>query len=84
MSTTTGESQAGRRDPSAFFERLLPSSKLAVSMALAMLGMEGMDGWMMVYIPSDSKAPCEVMTSTHGWNLSMDPSRFTPPKAKRN
>lgn len=66
-----------------FFEGLLPQSRLAVSMATAILRQPGLEGWMMVYIPPDEKAPCEVMTSTHGWSLSFDPGGFSPRKAKR-
>lgn len=80
--TTESESRPGR-DPSAFFQRLLPNSRLAVNMALTMLHQDGLEGWMMVYIPADTAAPCEVMTTTQGWSLSMDPSTFNPRNRRR-
>lgn len=70
------------RDTRHFFERLLPNSKLAVGMALTILDQEGMEGWMMVYLPPDH-TPCEVMTSTHAWHLSLDPGQFNPRSRKR-
>lgn len=79
MAPPAGES----RDPSAFFERLLPNSMLSLSMALAILAQEGMEGWLLVYIPPERRSPCEVMTSTHGWNLSLDPGSFNPRNRKR-
>ena len=67
-----------------FFQRLLPTSSLALRMALAIFEQDGMEGWLMVYIPPDkNKAPCEVMTSTHGWNLSIDVGTFNPRKPKQ-
>jgi hypothetical protein len=63
-----------------FFEGLLPKSRMAMSMAMAMRETSGLEGWMMVYIPPDEKQPCEVMTTTHGWQMTMMPEQFNPKK----
>lgn len=67
--------QAG---PASFFEGLLPKSRSALSIASAILNQPGMEGWMMVYIPPDEKTPCEIMTTTHGWTMSLTPETFRP------
>lgn len=64
------------------FDGLLPKSKMALSMAMAILEQPGMDGWVMVYIPSDDRRPCEVMTATHPWHLQLHPDGFDPGKKR--
>lgn len=67
--------QAG---PAKFFEGLLPKSRMALSMGLAILEQQGMEGWVTIYLPPDQKAPCEIITTTHGWTMSLTPEAFRP------
>jgi hypothetical protein len=55
---------------------------MSLSMALAILEQPGMEGWVHIYIPPEERTPCEVMTSTHGWQLSMSPESFSPNKKR--
>lgn len=73
------ESAAGEVD---FFERLLPQSQMAYDMAKLIRRGRGLEGWMVVYLPPEPDSPVEVMTSTHGWTMSMDPSSFSPKRKK--
>lgn len=70
--------------PYRFFDHLLPQSDLALKMAVAIHQTEGMEGWIHIYLPADKHKPCEVMTSTNGWQLSMEPTSFNPRKGRRS
>lgn len=74
---------ADQAGPAKLFEGLLPRSRANLSMGLAMLEAQGVDGWVAVYIPQDTRTPCEVMVASGPWGMSITPEVFMPPRGKR-
>lgn len=83
----TGFSEVNRLSdsagPAGLFEGLLPRSRANLNMGMAIREATGVDGWVAVYIPPDTEAPCEVWTVTGPWGLSITPEVFTPARGKR-